>query len=135
MGIFDKIKRGVSDAQAAGALAAQSAANAQSGTGQVGVSGMAGPHINPAHFGGPSTTALNADDPMLQPVEGISLEAYAAVAREARERGVTTADGVEAVAAEMGYDPATFTRAANEWIARMGKSMVVGQQFRSHLGI
>ena len=51
------------------------------------------------------------------------------------ERGVTTADGVEAVAAEMGYDPATFTRAANEWIARMGKSMVVGQQFRSHLGI
>ena len=112
MGIFDKIKRGVSDAQAAGALAAQSAANAQSGTGQVGVSGMAGPHINPAHFGGPST-----------------------VAREARERGVTTADGVEAVAAEMGYDPATFTRAANEWIARMGKSMVVGQQFRAHLGI
>ena len=90
MGIFDKIKRGVSDAQAAGALAAQSAANAQPGTGQVGVSGMAGPHINPAHFGGPSTTALNA---------------------------------------------ATFTRAANEWIARMGKSMVVGQQFRSHLGI
>jgi hypothetical protein len=38
------------------------------------------------------------------------------------------------VAAEMGYDPAVFGPAVQEWIARMGKSMVVGQQLRKEMG-
>ena len=38
------------------------------------------------------------------------------------------------IAAQQGHDPAVFTAAAREWVARMGKSMVVGQQFRKHLG-
>ena len=38
------------------------------------------------------------------------------------------------VAAEMGYDPGVFGAATKEWISRMGKSMVVGQEFRRHLG-
>ena len=53
----------------------------------------------------------------------------------AQERGVTTQEGVNAIAAEQGFDPATFDAAAKEWIARMGKSMVVGQEFRRHLGM
>jgi hypothetical protein len=34
----------------------------------------------------------------------------------------------------MGHDPAVFGPATKEWIARRGKSMVVGQEFRRHLG-
>lgn len=99
--------------------------------GKIGVAGMP---VNPAILGGPSTTALSPDDPMLQPVDGIGLAEYAAVARECQQRGVTSEDGMNQVAAEMGYDPAVFGPATKEWIARMGKSMVVGQEFRRHLG-
>lgn len=38
------------------------------------------------------------------------------------------------IAAELGYDPAVFTPAVQEWIDRMGKSMIVGQQLRKHMG-
>ena len=100
------------------------------GSGQIGVKGMP---VNPSFLGGPSTTPLDADDPLLQPIDGIGLPEYAAVAKQAQLRGVTTAEGMEAIAAELGHDPATFTAAANEWVARMGKSMVVGQQFRRDL--
>jgi hypothetical protein len=37
------------------------------------------------------------------------------------------------IAAEMGHDPVVFTAAAHQWVARMGQSMVVGQQFRKYL--
>jgi hypothetical protein len=38
------------------------------------------------------------------------------------------------VATEMGFDAAAFGPATKEWIARMGKSMVIGQEFRRYLG-
>ena len=98
---------------------------------KIGVKGMP---VNPKILGGPSTTALSKDDPMLQPVNGIGLEDYATVARECQARKVTDEAGMNQVAAEMGYDPEVFGPATKEWIARMGKSMVVGQEFRRHLG-
>ena len=98
---------------------------------KIGVKGMP---VNPKILGGPSTTALSVDDPMLQPVDGISLADYAAVAKVCQERKVTTEDGMNQIAGELGYDPAVFGPATKEWIARMGKSMVVGQEFRRHLG-
>jgi hypothetical protein len=116
MGLFSKKK---TDDQAA------------SGGDKIGVKGMP---VNPSFLGGPSTTALSPDDPLLQPVDGISLEDYAAVGRTCQARGVTTEEGMNQIAAEMGHDPAVFAAASKEWISRMGKSMVVGQQYRKHLG-
>jgi hypothetical protein len=98
---------------------------------KIGVKGMP---VNPKILGGPSTTALSPDDPLLQPVDGISLADYAAVARECQARKITDEAGMNQVATEMGYDPAVFGPATKEWIARMGKSMVVGQEFRRQLG-
>jgi hypothetical protein len=34
----------------------------------------------------------------------------------------------------MGHDPAVFGPAVQEWVSRMGKSMVVGQAFRKEMG-
>ncbi|MBM3663760.1 MAG: hypothetical protein FJW94_12960 [Actinobacteria bacterium] len=90
--------------------------------------------VNPAVIGGPSTQPLASDDPMLQPINGIGLPEYAHVAKEAQARGVTDEAGTVALAAELGYDPAIFEPAMKEWISRMGKSMVVGQEFRRALG-
>ena len=50
---------------------------------KIGVKGMP---VNPKFLGGPSTTALSSDDPLLQPVDGISLEDYASVARVCQQR-------------------------------------------------
>ena len=136
MGLFDKAKKGMADAAAAAQGATQFDAEQAAGAadGKIGVQNPGGPMMNPAAMGGPSTTPLAPDDPLLAPVEGISLEAYAEVGKAAQARGATTQDEVNAVAAEMGHDPEAFGRASAEWISRMGQSMVVGQQYRAHLG-
>lgn len=131
MGIFKKMKDGIQAATDAQNLTQQYGTAAPQ-AGQIGVQGMP---VDPAAFGGPSTQPLAADDPLLQPVDGIGLPEYAAVAREAQARGATTEEQMGAIAAEMGFDAATFTAAAQEWVRRMGQSMVVGQEFRRHLGM
>jgi hypothetical protein len=90
--------------------------------------------VDPAVLGGPSSQPLAADDPMLQPINGIGIPEYAAVAKEAQARGVTDEAGMNQIAAEMGYDPAVFGPAVQEWISRMGTSMVVGQALRKEMG-
>lgn len=130
MGIFKKIKDGM-DSGAAAQQFAQENATDQAGAGQIGVQGMP---VNPAVLGGPSTAALSTDDPLLQPINGIGIPEYAAVAKEAQARGVTDEAGMNQIASEMGYDPAVFGPAVQEWVRRMGQSMVVGQQFRAALG-
>jgi hypothetical protein len=117
MGLFDKLKK-PREASA-------------TDDGKIGVKGMP---VNPAILGGPSTKALAADDPLLQPINGIGLPEYAAVARVCQQRGINNEDGMAQVAGELGHDPAVFKAAAAEWAKRMGQSMVVGQEFRRHLG-
>ncbi len=90
--------------------------------------------MDPAIIGGPSNKPLAADDPMLAPINGIGLNDYAAVSKAAQARGVTDEAGMNAIAAEMGYDPDVFSSATKEWIARMGKSQAVGKAFRAELG-
>jgi hypothetical protein len=130
MGIFKKVQDGMNQAAAAGQFAQQNATQAP-GAGQIGVSGLP---VDPAAMGGPSSAPLDADDPMLQPINGIGLAEYAAVAKVAQERGVTTEEGMAEVAGEQGFDPALFAAAVKEWVSRMGQSMVVGQEFRKHMG-
>lgn len=134
MGLFSKAKQSFNDAANAAGMAQhyqqQQAAGQQAG--MVGVAGMA---ADPAAFGGPSTQPLAADDPLLQPVNGVSIEVYGSLAREAQARGITDADGMGALAEELHGIPAADAKAAfDEWTRRMGQSMVVGQQIRKAMG-
>jgi hypothetical protein len=131
MGIFKKVKDGLDQATNAQQFSQQHATQ-QAGAGQIGVEGDL--PVDPAALGGPSSQPLAADDPMLQPVNGIGIPEYAAVAKAAQARGVTDEAGMNQIAAEMGYDPAVFGPAVQEWVARMGRSMVVGQAFRKEMG-
>jgi hypothetical protein len=123
MGFFNKAKE-----MAQQAMAPQP----PQGDGMVHVRG-AGP-IDPAAFGGPSTRSVAADDPIWQPINGISLQDYAELARQAQARGITDEAGMITLATERGWDPADTKAALDGWVRRMGQSMAVGQQFRKVLG-
>jgi hypothetical protein len=127
MGFFDKAKQAAQ--QASQAFAQQSG---QQQGGMVHVHG-AGP-IDPAIMGGPSTRSVSADDPIWQPINGISLQDYAELARDAQARGINDEAGMITLAQERGWDPADTKAALDGWVQRMGQSMAVGQQFRKFLG-
>ena len=137
MGLFSKAKKGMADAAASAQHVA--AFNQQQQTaqqpGMVGVQGMGPIAADPALLGGPSAAPLAADDPLLQPVDGVSLELYASVAREAQARGITDEDGMARLTEELHGIPADRAKAAYAvWVQRMSQSMVVGQQLRRHMG-
>lgn len=90
--------------------------------------------IDPAVLGGPSTRSVAGDDPIWDPIHGISLQDYAALARDAQARGVTDEAGMIAIGQEKGWDSADTKAALDGWAQRMGQSMAVGQQFRKFLG-
>ncbi len=126
MGLFKKAKEAAQQAQ-------QAFAQQPQGDGMVQVQG-AGGMMDPAMFGGPSTRSVAADDPIWQPINGISLQDYADLARDAQARGVTDEAGMIAIAQERGWNPADTKAALDGWVQRMGQSMAVGQQFRKLLG-
>ena len=103
MGLFDKAKKAAQ--QAGQAFAPQGGQQ----DGMVHVRG-AGP-IDTAMFGGPSTRSVAADDPIWQPINGVSLQEYADLARQAQARGINNEAGMITLAQERGWDPAD-TKAA-----------------------
>ncbi len=117
MGFFDKAKQA---AQQAAQQASQAFAPPQN-DGQVHVRG-AGP-IDPAILGGPSTRSVSTDDPIWQPINGISLQDYAELARDAQARGINDEAGMITLAQERGWDPADTKAALDGWVQRMGQSM------------
>ena len=104
----------------------------QAAQGMVHVQG-AGP-IDPAIMGGLSTRSVAAGDPIWQPINGISLQDYAALARDAQARGINDEAGMITLAHERGWNPADTKAALDGWVQRMGQSMALGQQFRKFLG-
>jgi len=128
MGLFNKMKQGMNDAASAQNMAAAGQAEQAQGAaqGKIGVQGMM---ANPAAFGGPSTTPLAADDPLLQPVYGVSLEDYARVAKAAAAQSISEENALYDFAVTQGFDRNGFVAACQEWTNRMKQSMVVGQQF------
>src|SRR4051812_35156531 len=78
MGFFKKTKEnfdaGQQNAAQAQQMTAAYQAQQQAGAqqGMIGVQGMGPIAADPAILGGPSTKPLAADDPMLQPVNGVS---------------------------------------------------------------
>jgi hypothetical protein len=88
--------------------------------------------IDTAAFGGPSNAAVAADDPIFAPIEGISLEEYARIAKIGSNQGVTDEAGMIPIATAEGHDAAAWTAAAKGWIERMGQNMAIGQTFRQH---
>lgn len=127
MGFFKKAKEAAAQAQQAFTPQA-----GPQGPGAVHVHG-AGP-IDPAAFGGPSTRSVAGDDPIWQPINGISLSDYAALARDAQARGINDEAGMITLAQERGWNPTDTKAALDGWVQRMGQSMAVGQQFRKFLG-
>jgi hypothetical protein len=125
VGLFDKAKKAAQQAQQAMTQPTQQGP-------MVHVQG-AGP-IDTAIFGGPSTRSVAADDPIWQPINGISLQDYAELAREAQARSINNEAGMITLAQERGWDPADTKAALDGWAQRMGQSMAVGQQFRKLLG-
>lgn len=119
MGFFSKAKDALSGQQA-------------QQPGMVNVQG-AGP-IDPAIMGGPSTRSVAENDPIWEPINGVSLQDYADWAREAQARGVNDEAGLITIAAEHNVTAADAKAALDGWVARMGQSMAVGQQFRKFLG-
>lgn len=135
MGFFSKAKDALTQQAAAAQAAAQQAAQqgqGQQGDGMVHVQG-AGP-VDPAILGGPSTRSVAEDDPIWDPINGVSLQDYAEWAREAQARGVNDEAGLITIAGERGVSAADAKAALDGWVARMGQSMAVGQQFRRFLG-
>ena len=126
MGLFKKAKEAAQQTQ-------QAFAQQPQGDGKVHVQD-AGGMMDPAMFGGPSTRSVAADDPIWQPINGISLQDYADLARDAQARGVTDEPGMIAIAQERGWNPADTKAALDGWVQRMGQSMAVVQQFRKLLG-
>ena len=126
MGLFKKAKEAAQQTQ-------QAFAQQPQGDGKVHVQD-AGGMMDPAMFGGPSTRSVAADDPIWQPINGISLQDYADLARDAQARGVTDEPGMIAIAQERGWNPADTKAALDGWVQRMGQSMAVGQQFRKFMG-
>jgi hypothetical protein len=142
MGFFKKAKEnfdtGQQNAAQAQAMVAANQAQQQAGAqqGMIGVKGMGPISADPAILGGPSTKPLAADDPMLAPINGVSLEMYAWLGKQAQLQGITDEAGMAALAEQTYAIPAADVQAAvSEWIARMGKSMVVGQQFRKYFDV
>ena len=77
---------------------------------------------------------MAADDPIWPPINGILLQDYAGLAREAQARGINDEAGMITLAQERGWNPADTKAALDGWVQRMGQSMAVGQQFRTFLG-
>jgi len=90
--------------------------------------------IDPAIVGGPSNRSVGADDPIWQPINGISLQDYADLARDAQARGINDEAGMITLAKERGWNPVDTKAAFDGWVQRMGQSQAVGQQFRTLLG-
>ncbi len=119
MGLFKKMQEGM-----AGALQPDSPEEVAAKQRAMG--------IDPGNFGGPSNAPVAGGDPIFAPIEGISLEEYARVAKVGSNQGVTDEAGMAAVAAAEGHDAATWNAAAKGWIDRMGQNMAIGQTFRKH---
>lgn len=104
MGFFNKVKQAANQAQES----------------MVHVHG-AGP-IGPAAFGGPSTRSVSMDDPIWQPINGISIEDYADLAQVAQARGISNEAGMITLAQERGWKPADTkalsTAGCSAWVSR-----------------
>ena len=132
MGLFKKAKEAVEQAAQAAQAGQQAGQQPPGGDGMVHVQG-AGP-VDPAAFGGPSTRSVAENDPIWEPINGVSLQDYADWAREAQARGVNDEAGLITIAGEHGVSAADAKAALDGWVARMGQSQAVGQQFRKFLG-
>jgi hypothetical protein len=75
-----------------------------------------------------------ADDAIWEPINGISLQHYAELAREAQAHAITGEAGMITLAQERGWNPADTKAALDGWVQRTGQSMAVGQQFRKFRG-
>ncbi len=129
MGLFKKLQDGIVDAGKSAAEKAQAAMPTDPEAVNAQQRSMG---IDTAAFGGPSNAAVAPDDPIFAPIEGISLEEYARIAKLGANQGVTDEAGMNAIAVAEGHDPAAWGAAVKGWVDRMGQNMAIGQNFRKY---
>jgi hypothetical protein len=102
MGMFRDIKNTMQQAGEAAANAPQAAAaaNAQAAAFQ--------------------STDIDPNDPVLEPIEGVTIERYAELCAAIVGAGLRSEDEVDAWAVDQGLEPGGYKRVADGWNARMG---------------
>ena len=112
MGMFKDIKNTMQQAgdAAANAPVAAAAANAQAAAFQ--------------------STDIDPNDPVLEPIEGVTIERYAELSAAVVGAGLKTEDEVEAWAVQQqGLPAGGYKRVADGWNARMGTHRALTNRF------
>jgi hypothetical protein len=111
MGMFKDLKNTIQQAGEAAANAPQAAAaaNAQAAAFQ--------------------STDIAPDDPVLEPIEGVTIERYAELCAAITGAGLKTEEEVEAWAVGQGLAPGGYKRVADGWNARMGTNIALTNRY------
>ncbi|MGQ0805417.1 MAG: hypothetical protein ACT4PI_16335 [Actinomycetota bacterium] len=111
MGMFKDLKNTMQQAgeAAANAPAAAAAANANAAAVQ--------------------STDIDPNDPVLEPIEGVTIERYAELCAAISSAGLKTEDEVDAWAVKQGLQAGGYKRVADGWNARMGTHRALTNRF------
>lgn len=77
----------------------------------------------------PGTTVMDHDDPLLEPIHGVSFELYTRLSTDLLRRGVTGTDAVEQAVADHGVDAGRWREIQLGWVQRMGDSLELRERF------
>lgn len=69
------------------------------------------------------------NDPMMQPIEGITVDKYAEITAGLAKNGVMGLEEVNAYAESLGVKPGTWQEVQNGWVSRMGQSETVRTRY------
>ena len=75
------------------------------------------------------STDIDPNDPVLEPIEGVTIERYAELCAAVASAGMKTEDEVEAWAVQQGLAPGGYKRVADGWNARMGTHRALTNRF------
>ncbi|MFN8104177.1 MAG: hypothetical protein U0U69_06920 [Acidimicrobiia bacterium] len=143
MGLFGKKKKAAEEeaahatwqAQETGAAAGYQGPPAQApGQGQPGPAGPAQWQPGPPDTATPGTppgAPLAADDPLWEPIYGLSVDHYAQIVKYAVRQGLQDEYSICQFAQQhYGIAAETWNAAAAGWVDRMGRSAAIDQRFR-----
>lgn len=72
---------------------------------------------------------VDPNDPMMAPIEGITVDKYAEITAGLVKNGVMGLEDVNAYAESMGVKPGTWQEVQNGWVSRMGQSETVRTRY------
>ena len=75
------------------------------------------------------STDIDPNDPVLEPIDGVTIERYAELCAAVASAGLKTEDEVDAWAVQQGLAPGGYKRVAEGWNARMGTHRALTNRF------